>query len=106
MENCQNAKVIDRIKWFEGLDKEGEAVPSVGLDRVIIEKIIRDQESFGWVRGKDKVKGVERFEGEAKEWKEFGCYMLVERYILRRDDKTLVLTWEFRHAHRIRCKWE
>ncbi|KAJ6900955.1 hypothetical protein NC652_026906 [Populus alba x Populus x berolinensis] len=106
MENCQNAKVIDRIKWFEGLDKEGEAVPSVGLDRVIIEKIIRDQESFGWVRGKDKVKGVERFEGEAKEWKEFGCYMLVERYILRRHDKTLVLTWEFRHAHRIRCKWE
>nr|TKS17172.1 hypothetical protein D5086_0000020030 [Populus alba] len=106
MENCQNAKVIDRIKWFEGLDKEGEAVPSVGLDRVIIEKIIRDQESFGWVRGKDKVKGVERFEGEAKEWKEFGCYMLVERYILRRPNKTLVLTWEFRHAHRIRCKWE
>lgn len=23
MENCQNAKVIDRIKWFEGLDAKG-----------------------------------------------------------------------------------
>ncbi|CAK7325114.1 unnamed protein product [Dovyalis caffra] len=105
MGTCRSRKVTGGTTWFAALDKEGVAA-SVGLDRVIIEKIIGDQESFGWVKEKDKVKKVAKFEGKSGDWKKFGCYVLVERYVLRGRNRRLVLTYEFRHTHKISCKWE
>jgi hypothetical protein len=51
------------------------------------------------------VKRVEEFGGDGG-WKKFGCYVLVERFVLRRMDGSLVLTNDFKHTHQVRSKWE
>ncbi|TQD75209.1 hypothetical protein C1H46_039250 [Malus baccata] len=48
---------------------------------------------------------VEEFGGVYK-WRKFGCYVLVERFVLKRMDGSLVLTYDFRHTHHIRSTWE
>lgn len=54
-----------------------------------------------------RVNKVEEFGGKMKsEWREFCCYVLVERFVLKRRDGSLVLTCDFRHTHQIRSRWE
>uniref|UniRef100_A0A0A0KQZ6 Uncharacterized protein n=2 Tax=Cucumis sativus TaxID=3659 RepID=A0A0A0KQZ6_CUCSA len=83
----------------------------VGLSMAIVERIKWEEEKggFEWVREggekEVKVKRREEFEGVGM-WRRFGCYVLVERFELRRMDGTLVLSWEFRHTNQIRTKWE
>ncbi|XP_038892947.1 uncharacterized protein LOC120081844 [Benincasa hispida] len=83
----------------------------IGLSLAIVERIKWQEEEggFEWVEeGKEKevkVKRREEFEGVGIVWKRFGCYVLVERFVLKRLDGTLVLSWEFRHTHQIRTKW-
>ncbi|KAI6670485.1 hypothetical protein NL676_005370 [Syzygium grande] len=65
----------------------------------------------GWVDDGDgsgrevRVKRVEEFKG-GKKWKRFGCYVLVESFVLTRLDGSVVLKCDFRRTHRIQCKWE
>lgn len=47
-----------------------------------------------------------KFKEMGKRWKRFGCYVLVERFVVKRMDGSLVLTWEFRHTHQLTAKWE
>ena len=52
-----------------------------------------EQERVGWVGGNDRqvsLKRVEEFEGTGQ-WSKFGCYVLVERFVLKRMDGSLVL---------------
>jgi hypothetical protein len=51
------------------------------------------------------VKRTEEFDGKG-EWRKFGCYVLVERFALKRMDGNVVLTFDFRHPLQIRSKWE
>ncbi|KAF8039151.1 hypothetical protein BT93_B1640 [Corymbia citriodora subsp. variegata] len=36
----------------------------------------------------------------------FGCYVLVESFVLKRKDGTEVLAYDFTHTHQVRSKWE
>lgn len=61
-----------------------------------------EQEKVGWVKGNDKQVRVakdEEYGGGIAGWRTFGCYMLVESFVLKRNDGSLVLTYEFRHTH-------
>ncbi|XP_059446837.1 uncharacterized protein LOC132178416 [Corylus avellana] len=60
----------------------------------------------GWVGGKEKhvtLKRVEEFGGKG-EWRKFGYYVLVERFVVKRMDGSLVLTYDFKHIKQSR--WE
>lgn len=80
----------------------------VGLSLAIVEKMRWVQEEGGWVGGREKELRVERVEEIASEngWQRFGCFVLVESFVLRRMDGSLVLRCDFRHTHRVQCKWE
>lgn len=51
-----------------------------------------------------RVQRVDKF-GQKGEWREFGCCILVESFVFKRMDGSLVLKYEFRHPHQIKCKW-
>lgn len=99
--------VADGLLWFNSFSNVGEK-NSVGLSRAIVEGMKWEQERVGWIEGKEKqirVKKVEVFEG-TNGWKKFGCYVLVETFVLKRLDGSLVLTYAFKHHHQLRSKWE
>ncbi|XP_077236649.1 uncharacterized protein LOC143878231 [Tasmannia lanceolata] len=103
----EDARVIDGMRWFRPLKHEGGGL-GVGLSLAIIERMKWEEVRGGWVEGKEmdvKVERMEEFRGEGG-WRRFGCYVLVERFVLRRMDGSVVLTYDFRHTHRIQCKWE
>ncbi|XP_044489784.1 uncharacterized protein LOC123214115 [Mangifera indica] len=99
--------VVDGMMWFRGLSNNEEEL-GVGLSTLITERMKWEQERFGWVEGNGRQIGVNRVEkfGGVGEWRKFGCYVLVERYALKRMDGRLVLTYDFKHINKIRCKWE
>lgn len=97
--------VSDGVMWFG-------ATLELGLSMAIVERMKWEEERVGFVWGKSNEDGEierdvrrEEFKGKGM-WKRFRCYVLVERFVLERMNGTLVLTWEFRHTHRIRTKWE
>ncbi|XP_058068237.1 uncharacterized protein LOC131217340 [Magnolia sinica] len=86
-------RVVDGMMWLSG-------PPSVGLSMAVVNRMKWD--------GKERDLKVERVEefGGVNGWRKFGCYMLVERFVLRRMDGGLVLTYDFNHTHLIQSKWE
>ncbi|KAJ1412034.1 hypothetical protein SESBI_20673 [Sesbania bispinosa] len=99
--------VAEGLLWFNSINNVGEK-NSVGLSTTIVERMKWEQERVGWIGGKEKqirVKKVEEFEG-TNGWKKFGCYVLVETFVLRRLDGSIVLTYAFKHYHQLRSKWE
>ncbi|OVA06428.1 Protein of unknown function DUF1262 [Macleaya cordata] len=94
--------------WFRHVDNYEQGL-KLGLSLAIVEKMKWIQQKGGWVGGGEKnvgtVEKVEEFKG-GNGWKRFGCYVLVERFALRRMDGTLLLTWDYRHIHQIQSKWE
>jgi hypothetical protein len=89
----------------------------VGLDAVVWERMRWELERGGWVApapagnggGEERIERVERRDAggqpEPGHWRKFGCYLLVERFLLRRMDGSLALTCEFRHTDKINAKW-
>lgn len=84
----------------------GRKQATVGLSRVIYEKLSWVQESRGWFDG-----GVEDFRAEGESeirsengWRRFGCYVLVESFVFRRMDGSLLINFNFKNSHRIQCK--
>ena len=73
---------------------------AVGLSFVVVERMRRVMEEGGWVEGGRKVVRVERDEqigvsrrdfrdmngNNDREWRRFGCYVLVESFVLKRRD--------------------
>jgi hypothetical protein len=99
--------LVDGIMWFRS-SSNGGGEASVGLSLEIVERMKWEQERAGWLGGNESyatVKRVEEFGGIGG-WKKLGCYVLVERFVLRRMDGSLVLTYDFKHTHQIRSKWE
>ncbi|XP_050225912.1 uncharacterized protein LOC126675331 [Mercurialis annua] len=81
---------------------------NVGLSLEIVERMKWEEVRFGWTdldEKKVRVIKVEEF-GGLGEWKKFGLYVLVERFVLKRMDGSLVLAYDFRHIQHIRTKWE
>ncbi|XP_015894258.3 uncharacterized protein LOC107428267 [Ziziphus jujuba] len=99
--------VGDGFLWFRSFSNLGEET-SVGLSLAIVERMKWEQERVGWIVGDEKkvrVKKAEEHRGLG-EWKKFGCYVLTERFVLKRMNGNLVLTHDFKHTHQVRSKWE
>jgi hypothetical protein len=77
---------------------------------VVWVKMEWELEKGGWVAGNgddvERIKRVERRDGLDGQWDKFGCYLLVERFVLTRMDGSVALTYEFRHTDKITTKWE
>ncbi|XP_050247544.1 uncharacterized protein LOC126694999 [Quercus robur] len=102
-----DVKVVNGIMWFKGCRIEGQE-RSVGLSLEVFERMKWEQERFGWVGGSDiqvSLKRVDEFGGIGR-WGKFGCYILAERFVLKRMDGSRVLTYEFNHINKIQSKWE
>ncbi|CAN4121953.1 unnamed protein product [Withania somnifera] len=94
--------VVEGVIWFKRYDKEGNEVSNLGLRREIVQRMKWEQESAGW-----KNQGrVNRVEENSSGWRRFSCYVLVERFVLRRMDRSLVMTYDFKHIDKVKGKWE
>ncbi|CAN1296166.1 hypothetical protein LINPERPRIM_LOCUS23052 [Linum perenne] len=99
----------DGVIWFTSV--HGGATTSVGLSKVIVERMKWEEERVGWRKnaaaGLVKLMKRVEFEGGAvKIWKRFGYFVLVERFVLRRIDGSFLMSYEFKHLHQFRTKWE
>ena len=104
---AMDVKVVNGVMWLKGCSIEGQE-RSVGLNLEVFERMKWEQERVGWVGGNDRqvsLKGVEEFGGTGRCGK-FGCYILAERFVLKRMDGSRVLTYEFNHINKIQSKWE
>uniref|UniRef100_A0A0E0AVA6 Uncharacterized protein n=1 Tax=Oryza glumipatula TaxID=40148 RepID=A0A0E0AVA6_9ORYZ len=80
----------------------------VGLDMVVWEKMKWELERGGWVAGNgdlESIERVERREALGRCWDKFGCYLLLESFVLRRMDGSVALTCGFRHTSKTITKW-
>jgi hypothetical protein len=99
-------RLVDGVLWFKSVEDVCEE-KSVGLSLEVVKAMKWEQERFGWIAGNGRqvrVTKVEEFDG-TNNWKKFS-YVLVESFVLKRMDGRLVLTYDFRHSHQIRNKWE
>lgn len=51
---------------------------------------------------------VKRLEENLKDgsfWKSYYCYVLIESFVLKRMDESLVLIYEFRYVDKFKSKW-
>ncbi|XP_030482101.2 uncharacterized protein LOC115699034 [Cannabis sativa] len=95
----------NKVVWFMS-ERVGEDC-GIGLNAAIVDRMKWEQERVGWVRDRRKGRVVKAYEYDGlDEWTSFGCYILVESFVLRRMDGSLALTYDFKHTHQIRCKWE
>ncbi|WOK93454.1 hypothetical protein Cni_G02151 [Canna indica] len=70
----------------------------VKLSYPIWKRIKWEKSRVGCNGGRDEnVERVEEYRGGAGGWKRFGCYVLVERFVLWRMDGSEVLMVDFRH---------
>ncbi|ERM99514.1 uncharacterized protein LOC18427549 [Amborella trichopoda] len=96
------------IVWFEARERMGleGGLVGVGLNEVVMEKMRWDQ-AIVEREGDGKEVSVRKvFKSESEGIWKFGLYVLVERYVLRRLNGSLVFTYAFRRPHQLREKWE
>ncbi|RWW11989.1 hypothetical protein GW17_00024362 [Ensete ventricosum] len=93
---------LDGVVWFKPLDSAGERV---GLSSPVWERMRWEQGRGGWIGGDGKVERLEEY-GGVSPWKRFGCYVLVERFVVRRTDASTALIVDFKHTGKIQTKWE
>ncbi|XP_057828330.2 uncharacterized protein LOC131039558 [Cryptomeria japonica] len=90
---------------FKGVGKQSEQATGVKLSWPIIAKIRADQDRYGLKQGGGDVRVKKSFRGTGTEGK-FACYVVVERYVLKRMDGSIALTYSFRNSNQIKEKWE
>lgn len=91
----------DKVVWFSVSGTEEK----IGLGSVVLEQMKWEEERFGWSKIRSNIKRSERFEDGGPYWKSYRCYVLVESFELRRNDGSLVLTYEFKHVDKLKSKW-
>ncbi|KAG9153746.1 hypothetical protein Leryth_005877 [Lithospermum erythrorhizon] len=104
-----NGKDDDGNVWFKVKECHGKKA-SVGLCCVMFEKLRSLQERRGWFDRKEievKVEGTNEIKIEGKNvWRRFVCYVLVESFVFRRMDGTLLINFNFKNTDRIECRCE
>ncbi|KAL7240555.1 hypothetical protein ACSBR2_006250 [Camellia fascicularis] len=97
-------RVADGVIWFRSFGV------NIGLSSLIVDRMKWEQERGGWLGGEKRQVSVNKTEEYAGigvgGWSRFGCYVLVERFVLKRMDRSVALTYDFKHTHVIRSKWE
>nr|XP_033516960.1 uncharacterized protein LOC104115345 isoform X2 [Nicotiana tomentosiformis] len=97
--------VVERVIWFRSYDKNGKEVTSMGLREEIVQRMKWEQERGGW-KTQRRIKQVEQYRENSSGWRRFSCYVLVERFVLRRMDRSLVMTYDFKHIDKVQSIWE
>ncbi|PIN13424.1 hypothetical protein CDL12_13950 [Handroanthus impetiginosus] len=92
----------DGVVWFAN---NGGGM-GVGLRVEVVERMKWEQERGGWVGGEEREVKISKEFKESGDWRVFGCYVLVERFNLRRMDGSLVMCYDFKHFDVIKSKWE
>lgn len=106
----ENRRMDDGFIWFRAKDSY-RTKASVGLDLTVYEKLIWLQEKRGWLDaglvgdGDVRVEGTKEITSETG-WRRFGCYILVESFVLRESDGSLVINFNFKNTDKIECKLE
>ncbi|KAI3892440.1 hypothetical protein MKX03_012658 [Papaver bracteatum] len=98
----------DGFVWCRHVNSNTEG-SELGLSAAIVEKMKWVQQQGGYeIEGENRDVTVERVEnfGGGNEWRRFLFFVLVERFVLRRMDGTLVLTCDYKHIHQTRSKWD
>lgn len=95
------------VVWFKSIYSSDQQ-EGVGLSSLVVDRMVWEEERFGWVsRDGKQVRGVKTEEyGQIGWWTKFGCYVLVETFVLRRIDGSVVLTYDFLHTDQLKTKWE
>ncbi|XP_009796541.1 uncharacterized protein LOC107776194 isoform X2 [Nicotiana tabacum] len=99
------SNVVEGVIWFRSYDKNGKEIPSVGLRQEIVQRMKWEQERGGW-QNKGRIKQVQQYREKVSKWKKFSSYVLIERFVLRRMDKSLVMTYDFKHIDKLKSIWE
>ncbi|KAG2297834.1 hypothetical protein Bca52824_034306 [Brassica carinata] len=92
----------NRVVWFEVANKK------LGLNNAVIMRMEREVLNFGWTNHPQLtlIERSSRFNGGDSNWKSYRLYVLVESFVLKRRDESVVVTYEFRHADKLNTKWE
>lgn len=100
---ASNGDAADGFTWYRG-NNSSDAGRGVGLSSGIVERVKWEQKRGGWDGSSGRVVVEEAIED--KGWSRFACYVLVESFVLKRMDGTLVISFDFYHTHQTKCKWE
>ncbi|KAG2259813.1 hypothetical protein Bca4012_096788 [Brassica carinata] len=97
-----SSDIENMVVWFEVTNKR------LGLKIAVIERMKMEELNFGW--GSDPqetmIERSSRFNGGDSNWKSYRLYVLVESFVLKRRDESVLVTYEFRHANKLNAKWE
>eukprot|EP00253_Pinus_taeda_P000960 PITA_00960 len=95
----------DGSVWMKGIMQEKGKLMGVRLSCPIIAKIRTDQGRQGLEATSRDVR-VEKLFSNSGTGRKFVCYVVVERYVLKRMDGSVALTYSFRNCNQIEGKWE
>uniref|UniRef100_A0A0D6QST4 Uncharacterized protein n=1 Tax=Araucaria cunninghamii TaxID=56994 RepID=A0A0D6QST4_ARACU len=104
-ESVEEVADDDTSVWFKGIGNRLGKACGVRLSWPIIAKIRADQGRTGSGGGGRDVR-VEKSFSRAGTGRKFRCYVVVERYVLKRMDGSIALTYSFRNCDQIQGKWE
>ncbi|WZZ83476.1 hypothetical protein YC2023_104048 [Brassica napus] len=107
--SCENAdKENHEVVVNMEVEPEVVKLEGQGLRSFVTDRMKWEEERFGWKSDSQRavVKRSDKFDGGGSNWKSYKCYLLVESFVLRRMDETVVLTFEFKHADKLKSKWE
>lgn len=95
----------DGSVWMKGIMQEKGKLMGVRLSWPIITKIRTDQGRQGLEATSRDVR-VDKLFNNSGTGTKFVCYVVVERYVLKRMDGSVALTYSFRNCNQIEGKWE
>lgn len=95
------------LEWFMSFDGAGND-SRVGVSMLVVERIKWEEERVGWLGWEERKMEVEKNKeyGGISRWTKFACFVLVERFVLKRMYGSAVLIYEFKHTHNIESKWK
>ncbi|KAH0668497.1 hypothetical protein KY289_022990 [Solanum tuberosum] len=97
--------VMEGVIWFKSYGKDGNEVASLGLRHEIVERMKWEQQRGGW-QNQGRIKQVEENRENSNRWRRLSCYVLVERFVLRRMDRSVVMTYDFKHIDKVKSIWD
>ncbi|GAB4831775.1 hypothetical protein Ancab_005787 [Ancistrocladus abbreviatus] len=105
--------LIHGFVWYKGFNGSGGRGVKLGLSSSIVENMRGIEEERGWIDGGGGCSEVvdlsveeRRRRGSNNRWRRFGCYILVESFLVRRMDGVLIMKYNFRHTDKVQCKWQ
>ncbi|GLJ27355.1 hypothetical protein SUGI_0536800 [Cryptomeria japonica] len=104
-EQTEEIRDNDGSVLFSGVGKQSRGRVGVKLSWPIIAKMRAGQERYGLEGGVRDVRVKKSFSSDGMAGK-FACYVVVERYVLKRMDGSVALSYSFRNSNQIQGKWE